>query len=97
MGLLHRVAANGCPLIDTHAFDSGPFTISGTPCTAEVPVSYCPRRTVLDKLLVDAAAKDRAEIRKGYTEDEVLTEVGALSASKDMRRAAKASLAVKRL
>jgi len=75
-GLLDRLKATGCPPIDTYAFDFGPFTISGTPGTPEAPVSYCPRRTVLDKLLVDAAAEAGAQIREGFTVDEVLTEDG---------------------
>ena len=75
-GLLDRLATTGCPPIDTYAFDFGPFTISGAPGTAEAPVSYCPRRTVLDKLLVDAAAESGAEIREGFTVDEVQTEDG---------------------
>ena len=56
--------------------DFGPFTISGTPGYPEAPVSYCPRRTVLDKLLVDAAAEAGAEIHEGFAVDEVLTEDG---------------------
>jgi 2-polyprenyl-6-methoxyphenol hydroxylase-like FAD-dependent oxidoreductase len=76
MGLSGPLAATGCPPIDTYTFDFGPFTISGTPGTAEAPVSYCPRRTVLDKLLADAAAEAGAEIREGFTVDEVLTADG---------------------
>ena len=63
-GLLERVLATGCPPVDTYAFDFGPFTISGAPGTAAAPVAYAPRRTVLDKLLVDAAAEAGAEIRE---------------------------------
>ena len=70
-GLLERLAATGCPPIDTYAFDFGPFTIAGSPGTADSPVAYCPRRTVLDKLLVDAAAEAGAEVREGFTVDEV--------------------------
>ena len=40
------------------------------------PLAYCPRRTVLDKLLVDAAAEAGAEVREGFTVDEVLIEDG---------------------
>ena len=50
-GLLDRLVTTGCPPIDTYAFDFGPFTIAGAPGTADAPVAYCPRRTVLDKLL----------------------------------------------
>ena len=75
-GLLERLAATGCPPIGTYAFDFGPFTISGSPGTAESPVAYCPRRTVLDKLLVDAAVEAGAEIREGFIVEELLTEGG---------------------
>ena len=75
-GLLDRLTATGCPPIHTYAFDFGPLTISGTPGTEEAPVAYCPRRTILDKLLVDAAAEAGAEIREGFTVEEVLIEDG---------------------
>jgi flavin-dependent dehydrogenase len=42
-------------------------------------VAYCPRRTVLDKLLVDAAADAGAEIREAFTVDEVLVEDGRVT------------------
>jgi 2-polyprenyl-6-methoxyphenol hydroxylase-like FAD-dependent oxidoreductase len=74
--LLDRLAATGCPPIDTYAFDFGPFALVGAPGTAQAPVAYCPRRTILDKLLVDAAAQSGAEIREGFTVEEVLTEDG---------------------
>ena len=75
-GLLDRLTATGCPPIHTYAFDFGPVTISGAPGTTDAPVAYCPRRTVLDKLLVDAAAEAGAEIREGFTVEEVLIEDG---------------------
>jgi 2-polyprenyl-6-methoxyphenol hydroxylase-like FAD-dependent oxidoreductase len=75
-GLLDRLAATGCPPIHTYAFDFGPFTISGSPGTADAPVAYCARRTVLDKLLVDAAAEAGAEIREGFAVEEVLIDDG---------------------
>ena len=56
-GLLDRLTGTGCPPIDTYTFDFGPFTISGAPGTDDSPVAYCPRRTVLDKLLVDARVR----------------------------------------
>src|SRR5262245_12407262 len=55
-GLLDDVVATGCPPIHTYAFDLGPFVIAGSPGDAAEPVAYGPRRTVLDKLLLDAAA-----------------------------------------
>ena len=75
-GLLDGLTATGCPPIDTYAFDFGPFTIAGAPGTNDAPVAYCPRRTVLDKLLVDAAAEAGAEVREGFSVDEILIEDG---------------------
>jgi flavin-dependent dehydrogenase len=77
-GLLDRVIATGCPPIDTYAFDFGPFTLSGSPGAPDFPVAYAPRRTVLDKLLVEAAAESGAEIREGFTVSELVIEDGAV-------------------
>ena len=75
-GLLGRLAATGCPPIHTYAFDFGPFTITGAPGTRDAPVGYCPRRTILDELLVDAAAQSGAEIRENFAVKDVLVEDG---------------------
>jgi 2-polyprenyl-6-methoxyphenol hydroxylase-like FAD-dependent oxidoreductase len=75
-GLLDRLVATGCPPIHTYRFDFGPFTIAGSPGTKKSPVAFSPRRTVLDKLLVDAAAEAGAEVREGFTVEEVLIEDG---------------------
>jgi 2-polyprenyl-6-methoxyphenol hydroxylase-like FAD-dependent oxidoreductase len=75
-GLLDRLVATGCPPIRTYTFDFGPFTLAGSPGTADAPVAYCARRTVLDKLLVDAAAEAGAEIREAFTVDELSIEDG---------------------
>jgi 2-polyprenyl-6-methoxyphenol hydroxylase-like FAD-dependent oxidoreductase len=72
-GLLDSVAATGCPAINTYAFDFGPFTLSGAP-GADGAVSYGPRRTVLDKLLVDAAAEAGAEVREGFSVESMVFE-----------------------
>ena len=75
-GLLDRLVATGCPPIDTYSFDFGPFTIAGAPGTAEAPVAYCPRRTVLDKLLVDGAAEAGTEVREEFTVDDLVVDDG---------------------
>ena len=75
-GLLDRLLATGCPPIHTYAFDFGPFTIEGSPGTRDTPVAYCPRRTVLDRLLVDAAAEAGVEIREAFIVEEILFEHG---------------------
>ncbi len=66
-GLLDRVLGTGSPPIDTYSFDFGPFTISGAPGMDGTPVAYAPRRTVLDKLLVDAASEAGVEVRERFT------------------------------
>src|SRR5215470_5305984 len=54
-GVLDRVVETGCPPIATYSFDFGPFAIAGTPRSADgIATAYAPRRTVLDKILVDA-------------------------------------------
>jgi 2-polyprenyl-6-methoxyphenol hydroxylase-like FAD-dependent oxidoreductase len=75
-GLRERLAATGCPPLDTYVFDFGSLTISGTPGAGDARVAYCSRRTILDKLLVDAAAEAGAEIREGFTVDAVVIEGG---------------------
>jgi 2-polyprenyl-6-methoxyphenol hydroxylase-like FAD-dependent oxidoreductase len=78
-GLLDRLIATGCPGIDTYTFDFGRFTISGAPGTDEAPLAYSPRRTVLDKLLIDAAAEAGAEVRERFTVTDVLLEDGRVT------------------
>jgi 2-polyprenyl-6-methoxyphenol hydroxylase-like FAD-dependent oxidoreductase len=73
-GLLDRLVATGCPPIDTYVFDFGPFAISGSPGIDGAPVAYCPRRTVLDRLLVDAAREAGAEVREEFAVEEILVE-----------------------
>jgi flavin-dependent dehydrogenase len=73
------VAATGCPPIDTYSFDFGPFTIQGTPrpCDGE-STAYAPRRTVLDKILIDAAAESGVEVRERFSVDDLVVEDGAV-------------------
>jgi 2-polyprenyl-6-methoxyphenol hydroxylase-like FAD-dependent oxidoreductase len=75
-GLLESLAQSGCPPIHTYAFDFGALTLAGAPGTTEAPVGYCPRRTILDKLLVEAAAQSGAEVREGFVVEELLIEHG---------------------
>jgi 2-polyprenyl-6-methoxyphenol hydroxylase-like FAD-dependent oxidoreductase len=65
-GLLDRVIATGCPAIHTYAFDFGPFTLAGSPGVDRADVAYAPRRTVLDKILVDAASAAGVDVREGF-------------------------------
>jgi 2-polyprenyl-6-methoxyphenol hydroxylase-like FAD-dependent oxidoreductase len=72
-GLLERLEATGCPPVTSYSFDFGPVTIAGSPRPADgVATAYGPRRTVLDALLVEAAAAAGAELREGFTVEEIL-------------------------
>jgi 2-polyprenyl-6-methoxyphenol hydroxylase-like FAD-dependent oxidoreductase len=81
-GLADRLAATGCPPINTYTFDFGPFAIAGSPGTTDSPVAYCARRTILDKLLVDAAVAAGAEVREGFTVDEIVVDDGVVTGIK---------------
>ncbi|MDQ1696118.1 MAG: hypothetical protein QOJ03_1471 [Frankiaceae bacterium] len=78
-GLIEQVVASGCPRIDTYSFDFGPITISGTPRPQDgISHGYAPRRTVLDKILVDAAAAAGAEVREAFTVEDLVVEGGVV-------------------
>ncbi|WP_430787315.1 FAD-dependent oxidoreductase [Actinoplanes sp. G11-F43] len=72
-GLLDQVVATGVPPVGRYSFDFGPVTLAGEPGTPEQPYAYAPRRVLLDKILLDAAAAAGAEVREGYTVEEILT------------------------
>jgi 2-polyprenyl-6-methoxyphenol hydroxylase-like FAD-dependent oxidoreductase len=88
-GLLDRLVATGCPPIDTYRFDFGPIVLEGAPGTA-----YGPRRTVLDQLLVDAATDAGAEVRQGFSVEEVLVEDGRVTGIRGGGRAERAAVVV---
>ncbi len=72
-GELDKIIASKCPPIATFTIDLGPFALVGTPPPVEdVATMYAPRRTVLDKILVDAAVEAGAEPREGFLVEEIL-------------------------
>jgi 2-polyprenyl-6-methoxyphenol hydroxylase-like FAD-dependent oxidoreductase len=76
-GLDGALAATGCPPITNYSFDFGPITIAGSPRASDgVDVAYCPRRTVLDALLVEAATDAGAEVRQGFAVEQIVIEDG---------------------
>jgi flavin-dependent dehydrogenase len=77
--LLDRLVATGCPPSRELVFDVGPFALSGAPVPIDgVVEGYAPRRTVLDALLAEAAAEAGAEVRTGFSVDELVFEDGAV-------------------
>jgi flavin-dependent dehydrogenase len=66
--LLDRLSATNCPVTCGVGWDLGAFQLSGCPPAMDgVAEMYAPRRTVLDKLLLDAASEAGAEIRQGFS------------------------------
>jgi flavin-dependent dehydrogenase len=66
--LLDRVLATNCPPFRAIGLDLGSFQLIGdTPAVDGVAEICVPRRTVLDKILLDAAAESGAEVRAGFT------------------------------
>jgi flavin-dependent dehydrogenase len=79
-GLLEKVRASNCPPLLTYRFDFGGFALTGAPPPADgVAESYSPRRTVLDKILVDAAVEAGAELREGFVVDALAADDGHVS------------------
>jgi flavin-dependent dehydrogenase len=67
-GLLDRVLATNCPPFRTIGLDLGAFQLIGDTPAVDGAAEICvPRRTVLDKILLDAAADAGAEVREGFT------------------------------
>ena len=80
-GLRERLAATGLPAICRRmTFDVGPFALRGTiPDANDGMGGFCPRRTVLDSLLVNAAAASGAVVREAFTVDELVVTDNAVA------------------
>ena len=73
-GLLDAIRASNCPHIPFLRFDIGPFALVSPPAEEAQTGSYGPRRSVLDTLLIEAAARAGAEVREGVVVQEILIE-----------------------
>lgn len=78
-GLLEQVEATNCPpvtniVLDLSFEDFGSFQLTGfpPPVDGDFAAIYAPKRAVLDKILVDAAAAAGAEVREGFMVTEIL-------------------------
>src|SRR5687768_7598660 len=54
-GLLDTILTSNCPKISNVTLDLGTFTLTGSPLSSEGVEVLAPRRTILDKILADAA------------------------------------------
>jgi flavin-dependent dehydrogenase len=72
-GLLDAVLATGCPKIHQITLGISGIYLSGmSPEWDGIRYGIAPRRTVLDKILVDGARDAGADLREGFTVDEIL-------------------------
>lgn len=79
-GLLKSILATGCPPITSMTTDYGDFALAGHDLAVDgVALGYAPRRSVLDKLLVDAAQAAGAEVRQGFAVTDFLAEGNRLT------------------
>ena len=68
--MLDQVAASNCPPVRRQRLDFGPVVLHAAPPPADgVADGYAPRRTVLDKILIDAATAAGVEVRERFTVD----------------------------
>jgi 2-polyprenyl-6-methoxyphenol hydroxylase-like FAD-dependent oxidoreductase len=66
--LLDRVLATNCPLFSQFGLDLGDIQMTFDALPGDGIAAICvPRRTVLDKILVDAAREAGAEMREGFS------------------------------
>ncbi len=73
-GLLDRLQATGCPPITELSFEMAGVSFSPPPPPPDLPPpppAYCPRRTILDKLLVDAAVEAGVDLRENFAVKEL--------------------------
>lgn len=74
-GLLDRVLATNVPPINDFTLTIGALELPNPlPVEGDDVLTTSPRRTVLDKLLIDAAMEEGAELREGVTFRDVLRE-----------------------
>jgi 2-polyprenyl-6-methoxyphenol hydroxylase-like FAD-dependent oxidoreductase len=91
-GLLDRLRARGCTPIRQITFDPGPVQFSGIgPAVGGAADTYCPRRTVLDTLLVEAATESGADLIERFAVRDVLWSDGTAAGVRGQRAGSAAS------
>lgn len=72
-GLLERLRDTGCPAINPIVFDAGAVSVTAdAEPVGGVVQAFCPRRTILDQLLVEAAVEAGCELRAATAVDGLL-------------------------
>jgi 2-polyprenyl-6-methoxyphenol hydroxylase-like FAD-dependent oxidoreductase len=82
-GLLDRLVATGCPPITSATMHFGETLLQPPRLSDFMPglpeLTLCPRRVVLDKLLIDGAVESGAELRQGFSVQGLLWENGTVT------------------
>ncbi len=74
-GLLDEIIASNCPPIQEFRLDLGGTVIQGeAPPVDGAEFALCPRRRFLDSILLRAAARAGAEVREGFSVQEIIVE-----------------------
>jgi flavin-dependent dehydrogenase len=72
-GLVDQVRASGCPSSRSWTMSFGDLSLTGFPWSPHgITETLAPRRTVLDKILLDSAGLAGAEAREGFVFEDVL-------------------------
>ncbi len=82
-GLLDRLVATGCPPITSATMHFGDLLFQPPSLSELVPgipeLTLCPRRLVLDKLLIDGAIESGAEFRPGFSVQSLIWDNGSVA------------------
>jgi len=93
-GLVDRLLATGCPPVSLLASDWRTISLTGTPTPYEgIDFGVCPRRVVLDQLLLDAAVESGVHVEQAATVAELLSDDGTVTGVR-LRRAGGAPVPV---
>jgi flavin-dependent dehydrogenase len=82
-GLLDRLVATGCPPITSATMHFGDTVFQPPRLSDMFPdlpeLTLCPRRVVLDKLLIDGAVESGAELREGFSVQGLIWDNGTVT------------------
>lgn len=85
-GLLETLKATGCPPLSEVSLNLGAFSLVGRPPSNGVKTAFAPRRKILDKILLDAALAEGAELQENFMVDDVVWENGRVVGIRGERR-----------
>jgi len=97
-GLLERLSAAGTPPTRRVRFDAGHIVLNGRfPPYDGVDALYSPRRTLLDSILIDAARAAGAEVREGFSVQELVWAQGRVAGIRGHQRGGRPATETARL